>query len=332
MRNQQYPRERSAVLAESGKSVYPSDPVLIEPTPPATSGRTPGACVERQQGAKLRPAAHQPKTGRGLGQRPSSAAGAVPASLDTIQSNRDSLPAPKRRCGQFTVRGTSAKLPGKARFCWVGCKCWDCVRCGPRKASKYRCDIRRAAEHYKLNKLLTLTLDPKKLEGQDSTKYINQVFADFRVYLKRKLGHSPDYIRVLEYHKSGTAHLHILLGGCYLSQQWVSDAWAALGGGRVVDIRRVDMHRISHYLSKYLTKQMLLQAPKGARRVTTSRSIRLRRKTLCDFLWSLVGIPIQRLYDVHRATVHEEFRDAEGLLVGFVAAWETGNFPVSKGT
>jgi hypothetical protein len=44
-----------------------------------------------------------------------------------------------------------------------------------------------------------------------------------------------------------------------------------VGGGRIVDIRLVDMHRISRYLSKYLTKELLLSAPKRSRRVTVSR-------------------------------------------------------------
>ena len=94
----------------------------------------------------------------------------------------------------------------------------------------------------RLNILLTLTLDSKKLNGEDSTRYINRIFGSFRIYLKRKLHRSPKYIRILEHQKNGNAHLHILLGD-YIPQKWISKAWASLGGGHIVDIRRVTMHR-----------------------------------------------------------------------------------------
>ena len=176
--------------------------------------------------------------------------------------------------------------------------------------------IAKTAERLKLNKLLTLTLDPAKLHGKESTKYINETFAEFRVYLRRKLGYAPAYIRVLEYQKNGSAHLHVLLN-CYLEQSWVSGAWSAVGGGRIVDIKRVDIHRVSRYLSKYLTKQMIMCAPKGARRVTTSRNIRLLEKTESDYAWRMIRVPILRLFDVHRAEVVQINSDDEGYLVAF---------------
>jgi hypothetical protein len=172
------------------------------------------------------------------------------------------------------------------------------------------------AERLKLTTLLTLTLDPKKLQGEESTKYINGVFADFRVYLRRRLGFAPLYIRVLEYQKNGNAHLHVLLN-CYLPQSWVSDTWSALGGGRIVDIKRVDMHRMSRYLSKYLTKDMLLCAPKRARRVTTSKGIRLLEKQPNDYEWQMMRVPVLRLFDIFRASVTRTDLDSDGCLAAF---------------
>jgi hypothetical protein len=180
----------------------------------------------------------------------------------------------------------------------------------------YTIRIRQAAERLKFRTLLTLTLDPSKLHGEDSTKYINEVFADFRVYLRRKLGYTPPFIRVLEYQKNGNAHFHVLLN-CYLPQEWVSDTWSALGGGWVVDIRRVDMHRISHYLSKYLTKDMLMYAPKRARRVTTSKGIRLLEKQPTDYEWRLMRIPILLALDINSAHVTRIVPDPEGRLQAF---------------
>jgi hypothetical protein len=188
--------------------------------------------------------------------------------------------------------------------------------------------IAQTAERLRLNKLLTLTLDPAKLRGKESTAYINGVFADFRIYLKRRLGYAPDYIRILEYQKNGNAHLHVLLN-CYLPQNWVSEAWSAVGGGRIVDIKQVDIHRVSRYLSKYLTKQMLMFAPKCARRVTTSRGIRLLEKRVGDFAWQVIRVPILRLFNVYRTRVTRIQSDAEGFLVAFDTFEVSGNVPHS---
>jgi hypothetical protein len=261
---------------------------------------------------------NQPKNARGLGRSPISATGAVPPSLDSIQNKCDTPNDPyrKKKCGRLTLLGISAKANGVGRFFKVTCKCWDCPQCGPRKANRVRRSIGQASEQHKLTTLLTLTLDPSKLSGRDSTRFINEVFADFRIYMKRRLGLNPKYIRVLEHQGNGNAHLHILLN-CYLKQSWVSDAWAALGGGKVVDIRRVDMHRASHYLSKYLTKEMLMSAPKRTRRVTTSRSIKLNPKRVSDSIWRLIHIPIEYLYEVHKCTANNVLYDIEGNITGF---------------
>jgi hypothetical protein len=188
--------------------------------------------------------------------------------------------------------------------------------------------IAQTAERLKLNRLLTLTLDPKKLEGEESTKYINETFAEFRVYLKRYLGYAPSYIRVLEYQKNGNAHLHVLLG-CYLPKDWISEAWSAVGGGIIIDIRQVDMHRVSHYLSKYLTKQMIECAPKGARRVTTSRSIRLLEKQPTDYEYRMMRIPILLAYDYFRAHVTRTVPDADGYLSSFETFENSDDVPLS---
>jgi hypothetical protein len=198
----------------------------------------------------------------------------------------------------------------------VRCKCWTCPTCAPRKANRYRKAIGELAEAHRLNKLLTLTLSPEKLNGEDSTRFINRIFGNLRIYLKRKLGRSPKYIRILEYQKNGNAHLHILLGD-YVPQRWLSEAWSSLGGGHIVDIRRVTMHRVSHYLSKYLTKQMILSAPKRARRVTTSRGIKLNPKVVSELSWSKVSLPIGVLYQFHWKEASNVQTDAEGNVTGF---------------
>jgi hypothetical protein len=110
----------------------------------------------------------------------------------------------------------------------------------------------------------------------------------------------------------------------YIKQEWISDAWTALGGGKIVDIRRVDLHRVSSYLSKYLSKEMLLAAPPRARRVTTSRSIKLLKKQSNEYEWALLRAPIRRLVDICRIRVINVKNDTDGNLVAFETFQESG--------
>jgi hypothetical protein len=289
------------------------------------------SCETAGGGITPLPAGKDEKLSRGVGQRPaeSGALRPVSTSLDEVQTNRDSPksrdthegsnPGWKKGCARWTARGKSSRVAGKARYCRIGCKRWKCCGCGPRRAAMYRARILKTAERLKLVKLLTLTLDPKKLApGEDSTEYINRAFADFRVYLRRKLGKTPTYIRVLEYQKNGNAHFHILLSrNTWLSQEWLSANWQAVGGGQMVDIRCVDLHRVSHYLSKYLTKQMIVEAPDRARRVTTSRDIKLLEKEAGEFSdWCIVRASIFQIYSRCRAGASATY-DGDGYLLAF---------------
>jgi hypothetical protein len=112
----------------------------------------------------------------------------------------------------------------------------------------------------------------------------------FRTYLKRRYKTSITFIWVLELQRSGYAHLHVLVDR-YIEHSWISEAWQAIGGGRIVDIRRVDIHRIAPYLSKYLAKELILGALKRRqRRYATSRDIKLFTKTDTG-MWVVVKAP-----------------------------------------
>jgi hypothetical protein len=206
--------------------------------------------------------------------------GAASSYLDQLQINRDNPPKRLRRkryCGNSTVSGKREETPaGEVIVGRVHCKTWACEFCGPKRARRYKRAIREQAEKLKLTRLLTLTLDPKKVQG-DPWRFINEVFADLRVYWKRKFGEAPRYIRVLEFQKNGNPHFHLLIDR-FMPYEWIKDRWLAAGGGFMVDVRAVDLHRVSHYLNKYLTKQMLLSAPLWSRRVTASRGIVLLGK------------------------------------------------------
>jgi hypothetical protein len=237
-------------------------------------------------------------------------------SLDPIQINRNRELGRGKHCGRFTVRGQAPGSP-ETSFHRVNCKCWNCSYCAPRKAKRIKHAIRTTAEAMQLRRFLTLTLDPAKIAG-DPVRYLNAVFAKLRVYLQRKYGVAPQYIRILEFQKNGNPHFHILIDR-YIAREWIQAAWVAVGGGWMVDIRHVDVHRVSRYLSKYLTKELLMSAPLRSRRVTTSRGIKMLEKTPTETVWTLVKVPISRLFEVYASDVSSFSLDDDQVLESFTA-------------
>ncbi len=221
----------------------------------------------------------------------------------------------KKGCGTWTIRGTAFDAQ-QQKFIRLNCKCWECRYCGPRRAKRCKHAIAAWAEKLQLNRFVTLTLDPKKLNGEDSTKYLNRTFAKFRSVLHRRYGKALSYIRVLEYQQNGNAHFHLLLNQ-FIDIKWLRAEWQAVGGGWNVWIKMITIRRIVGYVSKYLSKDLLMSAPKGSRRVTTSRNIRLFEKPKKDAVWKLLKAPIELLRRRFAAVATETFCETEGSLSAF---------------
>ncbi len=193
--------------------------------------------------------------------------------METVE-NSCSCEAPTS-CGKGTIARPHPQQPGNWQYIRPDCKKLTCEFCGPHRAAKYRKFILKRAIEHKLTRMMTLTLDPKKLPPNcETVSYIRNSWADFRVYLHREFKRPIKFIAILEFQKNGRAHLHILIDR-YIYDGWIREQWQAVGGGKVIDIRLVDMHRISAYLSKYLTKELMLICPPKKRRITTCRAIRL---------------------------------------------------------
>ena len=299
--------KRGAVRFNSGLPVDHSGPGLgVGPGTPTTSGRNPEACPPSQHKSGREP------EGGALG----GGAAAVVSRLDHISSNRNKRSGRSRNCGAFTVRTKPA--PGTdTHYHRVNCKTWGCEYCAPRKAKRYKHSIRVNAERHELQRFLTLTLDPKKVEG-DPVRYLRRAFDKLRTYLRRKYGAAPTYICVLEFQANGNPHLHILIDR-YVEKAWIAQAWAAVGGG-FVDIRYVDLHRVSRYLAKYLTIDLMLSAPRGYRRVTCSRNIRLVEKTANSERWEFLRVPISTLYSRLFVLVKSLHYDEDNALSGFIVS------------
>ncbi len=254
------------------------------------------------------------KTSRGLGKNSIPPGSMSPSSsLDSSKHNRNSL------CGSMSLGGPSEQ-DGKKAFVFTKlfCKSWVCQYCGPRKAKKLRKAIAKAAGQYQLNRLLTVTLDSKKIpEGMDPMHYIQEIWSKFRVYLGRFFGESIDYIRIVELQQSGMPHYHVLLNR-YIPQATVSDMWDKLGGGRIVDIRMIyDAHRIPYYMTKYITKRIILSVPVGTRRFTTSRSIRLFDPIKANG-WRLFRSRLEYIFEILKGKVSDINFGDNHVMISFV--------------
>jgi len=194
--------------------------------------------------------------------------------------------ARKFECGSFIVAGPIKGEPGLCGHKRLMCESLRCPVCQKARLSAVRAHISKIAEKYKLRLFVTLTLDPAKAGNAGrSDLYIRNCWRKMRVLLQRRFGISIAFFAVLEFQKSGYAHLHILVS-IQISKAWLSEAWQSIGGGRIVDIRTVDVHHVSAYLTCYLAGSKivdtLMRLPLRARIFSTSRGLSLqgpRQKT-----------------------------------------------------
>jgi hypothetical protein len=75
---------------------------------------------------------------------------------------------------------------------------------------------------------------------------------------------------------------------------------------------------VACYLSKYLTKELLLSAPKRSRRITVSRGIRLIERKKSDLVWRFLRSRIIDLFLELMPALEDVWLDEEGVLREFV--------------
>src|SRR5262249_7347667 len=121
---------------------------------------------------------------------------------------------------------------------------------------------------------------------------------------------------------SGYAHLHVLIDR-FVPQAWISETWQAIGGGRIVFIRKIDIHRVAAYLSKYLTKDFLLADRARQRRYTTSRDIRLFPEQRGQG-WKLLRLSLDSVHRRAGRDIVAESWDSDGILTAFDCWREIG--------
>jgi len=191
------------------------------------------------------------------------------SSLDTLYKNKSTL-----RCSRFPEWYFFNVRTGQFRP--FRCKERSCRSCWPFYVSSLRGRVVEAILKWDLTRLVSLTLDPKKL-NLDPYDELKIIWNRFSTSLKR---FSPQvkYIWFKGVHVSGRPHLHVLTNR-YLPQDWVSETWSRVGGGKIVDVRafgftKIDVERVTNYMTSYLTKRDEIERlPRGRRFYGASRGI-----------------------------------------------------------
>lgn len=134
------------------------------------------------------------------------------------------------------------------------CKRWSCPDCGPRRARDLRWRARRAEPTI----FLTLTIRQGVYPTPEATaRELVEGWRMLRQYLCRLLDRkSIPFLAVIEKHKSGWPHLHLLLRTKYIDRRLILEWWKARNNSFIIDIEQVrDKALVGAYVSKYVAKQ-----------------------------------------------------------------------------
>ncbi len=119
--------------------------------------------------------------------------------------------------------------------------------------------------------LLTLTLYRSyglQVSWRDINRWTSKFLHRFRVYLKKQFGREVEYMAVVETHKDGYPHVHILFTMPYIQElnfrrllslfqsYWVDDEGRPLCAPQGVDLEYIgrDVRQVREYVVKYLVK------------------------------------------------------------------------------
>jgi hypothetical protein len=193
------------------------------------------------------------------------------------------------------------------------CNQFCCEYCRPRLLRNLKDNIVRYAEKFDLTRFITITFGGKDLRRvvrpDNSYQYVMKRFNNWREYLRRKFGVRVSYINLIRSHKDGYCHLHILIDR-FIPKSWLSESTAALGLGST-NVKYVDIHRVSAYLSKYFSeKDHEWFLPEGVHHYTTSRNIHLN-----DFVpdpdWIYIRMPFSFVKDCNGKIVRNSIGEIE---------------------
>lgn len=189
------------------------------------------------------------------------------------------------------------------------CRCWRCDHCAPRRAKELRWQARNGAPTI----FLTLTIRAGRFASPDAqARELKTGWTLLRQYLCRRLGwKSIPFLAVVEKHKNGWPHLHVLLRCTFIHHKLIRAWWVERFDSPMIFITRLhDARQAAVYVTKYLAKSP--EAFLGCKRYWASRDYKLPDKDRPDFqhdddVWfealTLTPIGMARLALTEGATV-----------------------------
>lgn len=139
----------------------------------------------------------------------------------------------------------------QVRIVPMRCRKWSCPHCSTIKLQHAQAQAR--AGHPERHIVLTLSKD-SPADQAEAVAYINRCFGRLVAAIRKEFG-AFEYMRVLELHKSGRPHLHILSRGTYIPWKWLSRTWQRLSGAWMTHIHHIDRtSNAVNELTKYLAK------------------------------------------------------------------------------
>lgn len=133
------------------------------------------------------------------------------------------------------------------------CNAWTCPDCAPKRKARLTAEAIGGRPHT----FLTLTTRRRKdadpnvaaLEMSRAWRLLR-----LRIMRKMKLARLP-FLAVIEAHKSGWPHLHILLRAPFIPWKWLRAQWLDITGSTGVEIEAIKSKRkVAHYCAKYCSK------------------------------------------------------------------------------
>lgn len=198
------------------------------------------------------------------------------------------------------------------------CRSWGCAYCAPERVKA----LKAIANQGQPKIFLTLTIRKSRFPTPDAqARELARGWRMLRQWLCRKLSRkSIPFMAVIEKHKSGWPHLHLLLSTNYIHHDLIRKWWVARFDSPMVFISRLhNPKRAAKYVTKYLSK-----APEkfeGVKRYWRSKDYKPpspedRRPEHTDDTW-WEAISWRPLAMVEAATIdgaRVEFRDGRWII------------------
>lgn len=154
-----------------------------------------------------------------------------------------------------------------------------------------RNDLRRLAlsNFSNKSKFITLTFDPKRheiTEVEDGKKLFRAFARRLKAWQLEEKKKDLQYITVIEFHKSGRVHFHMLCNLEYIRAKRLEEIW----GHGFIKINRIDhVDNIGSYVVKYMTKEDADPRLIGKKMYQTSQNLERPRE--------LIGAQAEYLYE-----------------------------------